>query len=342
VSGLVPRPLWVGLAAALALALLPAFANAYLLFVGNQLAIFVILAVGLNLLVGYTGQLAFAHAALFGIGAYGTALLKVHLGLPFLVTLPAGAVLATVVGVAIAFPALRLTGLYLSLATLAFAQFTLWVFMNWEGVTFGAGGFRVPRPDWLIAGIAPGTGSFYLALLLAVLLALAAASLVRSRVGRAMIAVRDGEVAAEALGVDLLRTKATAFGLSAFYAGTAGGLQAMMLGYIAPESFDLFHMALMKAMIVVGGLGSIAGSVVGAAAVLFLLEGLRAFKGAQEIAFGLLLMGAVILAPKGLAGLFRRLPGWDERYLRAAAASPPPPPAQPAAARPAMTEEAKP
>jgi branched-chain amino acid transport system permease protein len=332
---MIPRPLWVGLAAALALAVVPLVANPYLIFVGNQLCVFVILAVGLNLLVGYTGQLAFSHAALFGIGAYGTALLKVHFGLPFLVTLPAGALVATIVGLAISYPALRLSGLYLSLATLAFAQFTLWVFLHWEVVTFGAGGFRVPSPDWLLPGVNPRDGTFYLSLALAVALTLAAASLVRSRTGRAMIAIRDGEVAAEALGIDLLRTKATAFGLSAFYAGTAGGLQAMMLGYVAPESFDLFHMALMKAMIVVGGLGSIAGSVVGAAAVLFLLEGLRAFKGAQEIAFGLLLMGAVIFAPKGLAGLFRRLPGWDERYLRATPSASPPAPR-------ALAEEAKP
>jgi branched-chain amino acid transport system permease protein len=322
-----PRPLAVGLAAAAALAALPLVANPYLLFVGNQLCVFVILAVGLNLLVGYCGQLAFAHAALFGVGAYGTALLKVHLGLLFALSLPLGALLATAVGLAISLPALRLSGLYLALATLAFAQFTLWVFLNWEPVTFGAGGFRVPAPSWPLPGVAPGTGTFYLSLALAVALTLAAASLVRSRTGRAMIAVRDGEVAAQALGVDLLRTKATAFGLSAFYAGVAGGLQAMMLGFVAPESFDLFHMALMKAMIVVGGLGSIAGSVIGAGAVLFLLEGLRAFKGAQEIAFGALLMGAVIFAPRGLAGLLHRLPGWRERYLRTA-----PEPAAPTAA----------
>ncbi len=314
---MMPRPPWLGLAAALALAVLPLVANPYLLFLGNQLCIFVILAVGLNLLVGYCGQLAFAHAALFGVGAYGTALLKVHLGVPFALSLPAGALLATAVGLAISFPALRLSGLYLSLATLAFAQFTLWVFLNWEPVTFGAGGFRVPAPSFLLTGITPGMGVFYVSLLLAVLLTLAAASLVRSRLGRAMIAVRDGEVAAQALGVDLLRTKAMAFGLSAFYAGTAGGLQALMLGYVAPESFDLFQMVLMKAMIVLGGLGSIAGSVIGAGAVLFLLEGLRAFKGGQEIAFGGLLMLAVIFAPRGLAGALHRLPGWRERHLRA-------------------------
>jgi branched-chain amino acid transport system permease protein len=326
------KPWHLGLAGALALAALPAVANPYLLFVGNQLTIYAILALGLNLLVGYCGQLAFAHAALFGIGAYGAGLLKVHLGLPFLVTVPCGALIATAVGLAISLPALRLSGLYLSLATLAFAQFTLWVFLNWEGVTFGAGGFRVPPPSYL-AGVDPGVGTFYLSLALAALMTLVASSLVRSRLGRAMIAVRDGEVAAQALGVDLLRTKAMAFGLSAFYAGIAGGLQAMMLGYIAPESFDLFHMAMMKAMIVVGGLGSIAGSVLGAGAVLVLLEGLRAFKGAQEIAFGLLLMGAIILAPRGLAGALRRLPGWRERYLRTGgrpATEPAPPPAVPA------------
>jgi branched-chain amino acid transport system permease protein len=234
---------------------------------------------------------------------------------PFFLALPCGVVLATAVGLLISLPALRLSGLYLALATLAFAQFAVWVFLNWESVTYGAGGFRVPPPDYLIPGVSPGIGTFYLALGLAIATAFAAAGLVRSRLGRAMIAVRDGEVAAEALGINLLRTKAMAFGLSAGCAGLAGGLQAQMLGYIAPESFDLFQMAMMKAMIVVGGLGSIAGSVIGAGAVLFLLEGLRAFKGAQEIAFGALLIGAVVFAPRGLAGALHRLPGWRERYL---------------------------
>jgi branched-chain amino acid transport system permease protein len=308
------------------IALLPFVANPYLLFIGTLLSIFVILAVGLNLLVGYCGQLAFSNAAIFGIGAYGAGLLKVHLGWPFYFSVPAGAALATSIGLAMAFPALRLSGLYLALATLAFAQFTQWVFLHWEKVTFGAGGFRVAKPDFSFAGVSPDIGTFYVALVTATVLVLVASRLIRSRLGRAIIAVRDGEVAAESLGVDLLRYKALAFGLSAFYAGVAGGLNAMMLGFVAPETYDLFQMVLHKAMIVLGGMGSIAGSVIGAGIVLFLLEGLRAFKSAQEIAFGVVLLVCVLFAPAGIAGLLAgRLSSWKERYVTAGSAATPPP-----------------
>lgn len=310
------RPQTLGMAGLAALAVMPTVANPYLLFVGNQLAIYIILALGLNLLVGYCGQLAFANAALFGIGAYATGLLKVHLGWPFFVAVPAGAALATLVGLGMALPALRLSGLYLALATLAFAQFTQWVFLHWENVTFGAGGFRVPRPDFSSLGVDPSLGTYYVSLGAAALLALFAVRVVRSRLGRALIAIRDGEVAAESLGIDLLRFKALAFGLSAFYAGVAGGLNALVLSFVAPETYDLFQMVLHKAMIVVGGLGSIAGSVLGASIVLLLLEGLRAFKSLQEVAFGAALLLCVLFAPRGLAGLVAAyVPSWRERYL---------------------------
>ena len=305
IAGLVALCLMIGL---------PLVANPYVLFVGTQLSIFVILAVGLNILVGYCGQLAFSHAAIFGIGAYGAGLLKVHLGWSFLASVPAGAALACIIGTAIALPALRLFGLYLALATLAFAQSTQWVFLNWEKVTFGAGGFRVPRPvyDFVAAEI----GTFYVALGVAAVLVILAGRIIRSRHGRAIIAIRDGEVAAESLGINLLRYKALAFGLSAFYAGIAGGLNAMTLSFVAPETYDLFLAVLLKAMIVLGGLGSIVGSVLGAAIVLLLLEALRAFKSAQEIVFGSVLLACVLFAPMGLAGfLSSKLPSWRERYV---------------------------
>jgi len=306
----------IGLLCFFAMLLLPLVANPYLLFVGTQLSIFVILAVGLNILVGYCGQLAFSQAAIFGIGAYGAGLLKVHLGWSFLLSVPAGAALACAVGTLIALPALRLYGLYLALATLAFAQFTQWVFLNWERVTFGAGGFRLSRPAFPY--FTAGTGTFYIALFVAAILVILAARIIRSRFGRAIIAIRDGEVAAESLGIDLLRYKALAFGLSALYAGVAGGINAMTLGFVAPETYDLFLAVLLKAMIVLGGLGSIAGSVLGAGIVLILLELLRAFKSAQEIVFGAILLSCVLFAPSGLAGyLSTRLDSWRERYVRA-------------------------
>jgi branched-chain amino acid transport system permease protein len=313
------------LLALLALAIvLPPFANFYHLFVANLVVIYVLLAIGLNILVGYAGQLAFANAAMFGIGAYATGLLQVKLGWSFWLAFPTGALIATAVGLAISLPALRLSGLYLALSTLAFAQATQWVFLHWERVTFGAGGFKTPPISFAPLPIEKPIGLYYLSLLLAVGLFVFAQNLVASRVGRAFVAVRDGEVAAESLGIDLLRYKALAFGISGFYAGVAGGLYSALLNFVAPEGFDLFQMVLQKAMIVVGGLGSIVGAVLGAGTIIILLEALRAFKGLQEIVFGGLLVVFVLFMRGGMVAVIKRyVRGWEEplRFVPAVAAT---------------------
>jgi branched-chain amino acid transport system permease protein len=210
-------------------------------------------------------------------------------------------------------PALRLSGLYLALSTLAFAQFSQWVFLHWEDVTFGAGGFKSPPISFAPLPIGKTAGLYYLSLAAAAGFTLFAQNLIASRIGRAFVAVRDGEIAAQSLGVSLLRYKALAFGLSGFAAGLAGGLYSQLLNFVSPEGFDLFQMVLQKAMIVVGGLGSVAGSVLGAAFMILLLEFLREVKGAQEVVFGGLLMLFVIVFRGGIAGLLRRhVAGWEE------------------------------
>lgn len=297
--------------AGLALLVLPPLANPYILYVANIALIYVILAVGLNLLLGYAGQFAFANAALFGIGAYATGLLQVRLGLPFWISFPAAVVITTLIGLVVALPALRLSGLYLALVTLAFAQFTQWLMLNWERVTFGAGGFKVPPLTF--GSLQPALGLYYLSLLLCGLLVAGAWNTVRSGIGRALVAVRDSEVAAEALAIDLARYKAIAFSLSALYAGVAGGLYSAILSFVAPEGFDLFQMVVQFSMVVVGGLGSVWGSVLGAGLLVGLQEALRAFKGGQEIAFGLVLMGCIVFLPDGIISLVkRRARGWEE------------------------------
>jgi branched-chain amino acid transport system permease protein len=307
----------------LGLALLPVGANQYTLFVGNLVMVYIILALGLNLLVGFAGQLAFANAAIYGIGAYGAGLLQVKLALPYWVAAPCGAVMAMGIGTLLAFPALRLSGIYLALATLAFAQTTQWVLWHWESVTFGAGGFPVPQPDFSPLPISSVYGTYYLSWVVTAGLLVFAWHAMRSRIGRAFVAMRDGEVAAQALGIDLLKYKAMAFALSAFYAGTAGTLYCAVLGYVSPEGFDLFQMILHKAMIVVGGLGSIVGSVLGAALLVYLLEVLREFKATQEIVFGALLLGFVLFQPRGLVALLKRwAPGWQEALHHVAGADP--------------------
>ena len=268
------------------LAFVPIVADPYILFVTNLVFIYIILAVGLNLLVGFAGQFALANAAMFGIGAYTAGLTQVHFGLSYWLALPSGAAAAALIGTFIALPALRISGLYLALATLAFSHFTQWVFIHWEEVTFGVGGFRVPPVDFSPLPVESEHGVYYLSWLLAIGLVVFAWNAMCSRIGRAFVAIRDSEVAAESLGVDLLKYKALAFALSGCYAGFAGGLFCALLNFVAPEGYDLFQVVLQKAMIVVGGIGSVVGSVLGALFLVIANELLREFKSTQEIVFG--------------------------------------------------------
>ncbi len=199
------------------------------------------------------------------------------------------------------------------------------MFLNWEAVTFGAGGFKTPPISFAPLPISKTLGLYYLSLILVMVLFALAQNLVRSRIGRAFVAVRDGEIAAESLGVDLLRYKALAFGISGFYAGIAGGLYSAMLNFVSPEGFDLFQMVIQKSMIIVGGLGSIVGSVLGAGALVFILEALRKVKGIQEIAFGAILVGFILFMPGGIIGFLKeKVRGWEEPLHRARTSRRPP------------------
>jgi branched-chain amino acid transport system permease protein len=212
---------------------------------------------------------------------------------------------AAAVGGVVGLPALRLRGLYLAIVTLAFGEVTGWVTIHWTGLTGGASGLRAPAPTFEAVGLPPELGMYYLSLVVAIVLFAAAWGIVHSRVGRALVAVRDGEIAAQALGINLTTTKTAAFVVSAFYAGIGGGLYSATLRFVAPESFDLFQMVLQFCMVVVGGPGSVIGSAVGATLVLVLREALRAAVGTQEVLFGGLLILSIVFLPRGLVSLLR-------------------------------------
>lgn len=297
------------------LAVIPFVLNPYLRFVTTLVFIYAILALGLNLLLGYAGQFAFANAAFFGWGAYATAVLQLKAGLPFWLALPAGALITALVGALVGLPALRLSGLYLAIVTLAFGEVTYWLMIHWTSMTAGPSGMKAPAPDFAFLPPAVSThGMYYAALVAAVVLFAVARGLVRSRFGRALVAIRDSELTAQALGVNLTTTKSLAFVLSAFYAGVAGGLHSAALRFVGPESFDLFQMVLQFCMVVVGGLGSIIGSALGATLVLVLRETLRTASSVQEILFGGLLVACIVFLPRGLASALQG-PGspWLER-----------------------------
>jgi branched-chain amino acid transport system permease protein len=245
------------------LAAFPFLFKNYYVYVANYVAINVLVAIGLNLLVGYTGQISLGHAGFFAIGAYGTVILMAKLHVPFLVSLPAAGLISALFGFLLGFPALRLEGPYLSIATLGFGLTITRVIGR---VEFFGGRQGLHAPELTIGPWHLNTDRdfYYLLISLTVLLTLAARNLIKTKVGRAFIAIRDADVAAETMGVNLMGYKTLAFAISAFYTGIAGGLYAFVLRFIEPELFSLLMSILFLAMVVVGGLGSIFGAIAGA------------------------------------------------------------------------------
>ncbi len=315
--------MWVLVAAALAA--FPAFGSAYLVYMACLVAINVIATTGLNLTVGYAGLLSIGHSAFIGVGAYASTLLWLHAGTPLAVNVAAGALAAFLVGLVFGIPSLRIKGVFLAIATLA-AQYSLYfIFQQWTRVTGGDRGLSVPSVN--VFGLAD-TGFYYLVVMLAALLCLAARNLFRTRIGRGFIAVRERDYAAEVLGVNVVRYKLLAFGLGAAYAGIAGALGGAFLRIVNPDQFTLAVSIFFLAAVVVGGRASILGSILGAAFMTLVPEILRtllALSGSggtadlagllsplREIIFGVLIVGFLMWEPRGLAGLWDRMRGRQE------------------------------
>lgn len=302
-----PELILVGLGLALA-CVAPFWLNGYGLYLLTLTAIFAIVALGLNLLTGYAGQISLCHAALFGVGAYATALLTSKAGWPYLVALPAGALLTTAIGAVVAVPALRLKNLYLAIATLGFGVVLQKTIFEWRSLTGGGGGLSLTPPT--IAGRELGaTGLYYLALAFLVLGLWGAWNLSRGRTGRALRLIKESEIAAASLGIHIARYKVTAFAVSAFYAAIAGGLFAYLVRYINPESFNVGLSIGFLSMIVIGGLGTIGGSIVGAMFYVVVPELLRGIKDAPGLVFGVVLVVVMVFMPQGLWGMARRFLG---------------------------------
>jgi branched-chain amino acid transport system permease protein len=293
--------------AALALAFLaPIGLNGYALYVLTLTEIFAIVALGLNLLTGYAGQISLCHAAFFGVGAYATALLTEKAGVPFLLSLFIGALFTAMIGGLAAIPAMRLKNLYLAIATLGLGVVLQKIIFEWRSLTNGGGGFALPAPR--IAGIELGaTGLYYLTLLFLVLGLWGAWNISRGRTGRALLMIKESEIAAASLGIPSARYKVIAFAVSAFYAAVAGGLFAYLVRYINPESFNVGLSIAFLSMVVIGGLGTIGGSIMGAVFYVVVPELLRGIKDAPGLVFGLLLVIVMVLMPQGLWGLVRHV-----------------------------------
>jgi len=235
------------------LGIIPFLVNAYILYIANLIGFAIIGAVGLNILTGFTGQISLGHAAFVGVGGYTTAILMTKLNFSFWLALPCAGFMAALAGLIIGIPSLRVKGLYLCMATLA-AQFIFeFIFIHWESMTSGIRGINVPAPS--IGGFAINTELrfYFLTLVMVILAVIFARNLVRSRVGRAFVAIRDRDLAAEIMGISLFRYKLTAFAISSFYAGVAGALWVSFMRIVTPDHFP-FHLSIQYlAMVIVGG-----------------------------------------------------------------------------------------
>ena len=314
--------LWSAVGLVLLFGVLPWISSPYLLYIVNMIGIAAIAAVGLNILIGFTGMISLGHGAFFGVGAYAGAILATAAGLPFYLSVPGAGIVTALVGMIFGIPSGRLKGLYLTIATLA-GQFIIeYLLVHWESVTKGTMGINLPDPTIFGLSLRGDRSFFFLVFLCLAAMIWGAINLMRTRYGRAFIAIRDNDRAAEGMGIPIFRYKLLSFGISSFYAGIAGALWAYYMISITAEPFTLTLSVEYIAMVIIGGLGSISGAVYGAIFITLLNEGLRLLTdvlmnmgGAagikltiaplKELVFGLAIVLFILFEPKGLAEIWR-------------------------------------
>ena len=306
------RRVYIGVAVLLAIAcVLPFVVSNYRTFQLTLVLVYAIALLGLNILTGYNGQISLGHGAFYAIGAYSAAVLMDRLGAPYWATLPAAGAVCLVAGFLFGLPALRLEGLYLALATFALgvSMPQLLKYHHLEKWTGGVQGIVIAKPEPPFGlPINPDQWLYLFTLAVAVVMFVLGWNLLRGRVGRALIAIRDQHIAAQAMGINSALYKSLAFGVSAMYTGIAGALGAIAVQYVAPDSFTIFLSLVFLVGIVVGGLASISGALYGALFIQFVPNVADEIsKAAPWAIFGLFLIGFVYLMPAGVAGAVRML-----------------------------------
>ena len=304
-------------------AIAPMVLGEYHLTLLSLVAIAVVGALGLNILLGFTGQLSIGHAAFMSVGAYTAANLATKFDLPFLITLPAGGLMAAAIGILVGIPSLRIKGVYLAIATLA-AQFIIeWIINHSPSISGGTqASIEVDRPSILGWKLDGPVELYYFLLIIAVIAIISTQNLIRSRIGRAFIAIRDQDIAAEIIGISVFKYKLYAFAISSFYAGVTGVLYTYYLGIASYEQFQLGVSIDYLAMVIIGGLGSVLGTVFGAFFITLLPIGIRLFMETvgslfvepdvlasvisqlRQILFGVLIIVFLIVEPDGLNRLW--------------------------------------
>lgn len=291
----------------LVLAVLPAilagFDRGYFYQIANLALIFVLLSASMHLVTGVAGLLHLGHAAFYGLGAYTAALLASRYGLTFTVTLPAAGLMAAFIAFLVALPTMRLVSIYFAVATLAIGQMLYLVMLNWVDFTKGPNGVILSSGFELFGIVLSGRlASYYTVAVIVVLSIWAIHRLSHSYYGNALRSLREDDQCANAMGVNTARLKLEAFTISAFFAGIAGALWAHMTGYISPGDFKFSDSILILAMVVVGGLGSLPGAIIGALLLILLPEALRGLGDFRNIMVGLVMFSSILLLPKGLLG----------------------------------------
>lgn len=271
---------------------------------------YVVLGLGLNIVVGVAGLLDLGYVAFYAVGAYSYALLNMHFGLSFWMALPLGGLLAACFGILLGFPVLRLRGDYLAIVTLGFGEIIRLVLENWNDFSQGPSGIsNIPRPELFGLDLTLTqsiTYLYYLMILMVIFTIFVVNRLQNSRIGRAWFALREDEIACQAMGIDKTRTKLTAFALGAFWAGMVGVFFAAKTTFINPASFTFLESAIILCIVVLGGMGSIIGVIIGALILILLPEYLRAFSEYRMLIFGAVLVMMMIFRPQGIIANIRR------------------------------------
>ncbi len=275
----------------------------YYMRVSTLAGIWVILALAVQVILGFTGMITFGHAAFYGIGAYTSALLVMRLGLSFWIALPAATLTAGIFGLLIAIPSIRLKGDYLAVVTLAFGEIVRLVTLNWVGLTRGPMGLPdIPPPSVFGYPLKGSVACYYLCLGLVVACVVFVRLLVLSPFGRAMMAVRDDATAASAMGIDVFKVRLMSVGVGAALAGVAGSFFAHYNGFISPQNFTGAESMLMLLMVVLGGVGSIPGAIMGGVLLSILPEALRPLGQWRLVLNGFLMVILILVRPQGLLG----------------------------------------
>lgn len=278
----------------------------YVLRILIMSGIFVMLTLSLNLVTGFTGQFCLGWAAFYGIGAYTSALLTMKAGLSFWLAMPLGGFMAALFGLLLGLPTMRLKEIYLAITTLGFGEIIRLIMLNWTDLTRGSMGLPgIPAPSILSYEISSNQAYYYFILALVLITVAAMRRLIDSRTGRALIAIREDELAAKSMGIDVTAYKMLAFAVGAFFAGLAGSFYAHYTSFIDPHTFSFTESIAILAMAVLGGLGSINGSILGAVILTVVPELLRGIAEYRLIVFGLIMMAVMLLRPQGIFGKAR-------------------------------------